>query len=165
MKEKVAADINHAIRSTVTVSRNEWKHVAEMELDLDGTLAPVMCLAGEVNQVFLNLIINAAHAIAAKGGEGKGRIMASTRKDGEWVEIRVVDTGTGIPENVRDKIFNPFFTTKEVGKGTGQGLAICHDVVVHKHGGEIFFETEMGKGTTFVVRLPIDAQEKASKAA
>ncbi|MFQ5618108.1 MAG: PAS domain S-box protein, partial [Rhodospirillales bacterium] len=165
MKEKVATDINRAIKSTLTVSRNEWKHVAEVDFDLDETLAPVICLAGEVNQVFLNLIINAVHAIAAKGGDGKERITISTRKDGDWVEIRVADTGTGIPEDMRDKIFNPFFTTKEVGKGTGQGLAICQDIVTNKHGGKIFFETEMGKGTTFVVRLPLDAQEKASEAA
>ncbi len=163
--EKVAADINQAIKNTVTVSRNEWKHVADLDLDLDGTLAPVMCLAGEMNQVFLNLIVNAAHAIAAKGNDGKGRMTVSTRRNRDCVEIRVTDTGTGIPEEVRDKIFNPFFTTKEVGKGTGQGLAICRDIVVNKHGGQIFFETEMGKGTTFVVRLPLDAQEKASEAA
>ena len=164
-KEKVAADINLAIKNTVTISRNEWKHVADVDLDLDAALAPVMCLAGEINQVFLNLIINAAHAIAAKGGKGKGRITVSTRKDSDWVEIRVVDTGTGIPEEVRDKIFNPFFTTKEEGKGTGQGLAICRDIVVNKHGGKIFFETEMGKGTTFVVRFPLDDQEMATEAA
>ena len=122
----------------------------------------MVCLAGELNQVFLNLIVNGAHAIEASAGEGQGRIRVSTRKDGEWVEIKVADTGNGIPANIRDKIFDPFFTTKEVGRGTGQGLAICRDIVVNKHGGKIFFETEEGKGTTFVIRLPLDGQTKPS---
>jgi len=80
-----------------------------------------------------------------------------TRLDGDWIEISIGDTGTGIPEAARNKIFDPFFTTKEVGKGTGQGLAIAHSVIVKKHGGTLRFETECGKGTTFFIRLPIDA--------
>jgi len=106
----------------------------------------------------LNLVVNAAHAIAGvigDGSKGKGTITVSTRRDGDWVEVRVQDTGGGIPENVRDRIFTPFFTTKPVGKGTGQGLAIARSVVVDKHGGTIRFESEVGKGTTFIVRLPI----------
>lgn len=161
-KEKAAADLNAAIESTLTVCRNEWRHVADVDMDLDAALPPVVCLAGELNQVFLNLIVNGAHAIEASAGEGQGRIRVSTRKDGEWVEIKVADTGNGIPANIRDKIFDPFFTTKEVGRGTGQGLAICRDIVVNKHGGKIFFETEEGKGTTFVIRLPLDGQTKPS---
>ncbi len=164
-KEKAAADLNAAIESTLTVCRNEWKHVAEVDMDLDAALPPVVCLAGELNQVFLNLIVNGAHAIEASGGDGKGRIRVSTRKDGDWVEIKVADTGGGIPDDIRNKIFDPFFTTKEVGRGTGQGLAICRDIVVNKHGGKIFFETEEGKGTTFVIRLPLDGQAKTSEAA
>jgi signal transduction histidine kinase len=91
------------------------------------------------------------------GTAPKGRITASTRQDGDWVEIRIADTGTGIPVTIRDKVFDPFFTTKEVGKGTGQGLAIAHDVVVRKHNGRITFETEEGRGTTLIIRLPLEA--------
>ncbi len=157
VEEKTAVDINEALESTITVSRNEWKYVSNIETDCEPDLPPVPCLPGELNQVFLNLIINAAHAIAevvGDGSQGKGTISISTRSDGDWVEIRISDTGCGIPEKDRGKIFEPFFTTKEVGKGTGQGLAIARSVIADKHGGTISFETAVGKGTTFVVRLP-----------
>jgi len=158
-EEKTAADINQAIESTITVTRNRWKYVADMETGFDPELPPVPCLIDELNQVMLNLIVNAADAIADKLGEGsedKGMISISTRRDGEWAEIRVADTGSGIPEEIRERILDPFFTTKEVGKGSGQGLAIAHSIIVDKHGGTLAFETEMGKGTTFVIRLPIE---------
>jgi PAS domain S-box-containing protein len=158
-------DINHAIQSTLTVSRNEWKYGAEMETDFDAELPMVRCLAGEFNQVILNLVVNAAHAIGdmlKKDGGQKGRITVSTRRDGEWVEIRVKDTGTGIPKAIHSKVFTPFFTTKEVGKGTGQGLALAHSVVVNKHGGTISFETQEGTGTTFVIRIPIKGRPEAN---
>lgn len=160
VKDKAAIDINRAIESTTTVCRNEWKYVAEMELALDRALPPVLCLPGELNQVILNLIINAAHAIAAAGAgdQAKGVIAVSSRLTGDWVEIRVRDTGTGIPEDVRPRIFDPFFTTKDVGKGTGQGLTIAHSVVVDKHDGTIDFETATGVGTTFIVRLPLEGE-------
>ncbi|RMH37772.1 MAG: response regulator [Nitrospirae bacterium] len=156
--EKKPTDLNKAIHSTVTISRNEWKYVADLVTDLDPALPLVPCLPGELNQVLLNLIVNAAHAIAevvSPDGDQKGTITVSTRVDGEWIEIRVADTGPGIPPAIRNKIFDPFFTTKQVGKGTGQGLAIAHDVVVKKHGGQITFETEVNQGTTFIVRLPL----------
>jgi two-component system, NtrC family, sensor kinase len=154
-ESKVPVDLNRAIESTLTVCRNEWKYVADLETDFDPSLPPVSCLPGEFNQVILNVVVNAAHAIADRMGEnGKGVIGVSTRRQGDRVEIRISDNGTGIPEAARGRIFDPFFTTKEVGRGTGQGLAIARSVVVDKHHGEIFFETEMGKGTTFVIRLP-----------
>lgn len=164
---KNAVDLNRAIESTITVARNEWKFVADVVTDFDPLLPPVPCLPGEFNQVILNLIVNAAHAIADVVGsrpETKGIITVSTRLDGAWVEVRIADTGTGIAEAHRSRIFDHFFTTKEVGKGTGQGLAIAYAVVTDKHGGTITFETEVGKGTTFVIRLPLevrldDAQE------
>lgn len=155
----VAANINDAIESTASVCRNEWKYVADLVTDFDPALPPFPCLLGDVNQVILNLIINAAHAIAEatqNAEQGKGTITVSTRRDGDWAELRVSDTGAGIPERVRDSIFTPFFTTKPVGKGTGQGLAIARSVVVDKHGGTISFESEVGRGTTFIVRLPMD---------
>jgi PAS domain S-box-containing protein len=164
--DKKPTDLNKAIEATATVARSEWKYVAELKVELDPALPLVPCLAGEVNQVILNLLVNAAHAIAdtsAVTQGGKGTIGVRTKGDADWVEIRVSDTGTGIPEHARAKIFDPFFTTKPVGKGTGQGLFIAHNVVVEKHGGTITFETESGRGTTFIVRLPINpatAQEE-----
>lgn len=156
--EKTSIDLNGSIESTITVARNEWKYVADMETDFDPSLPLVPCLPGEFNQVILNIIVNAAHAIAAKTGgepERKGTIFVSTRVRDGWAEVRIRDTGTGIREEIRSRIFDPFFTTKEVGKGTGQGLAISHSVIVEKHGGTIGFETETGIGTTFIVRLPL----------
>ena len=161
-EEKTAIDINNAIESTITVSRNEWRYVAEMVTDFEPTLPLVPCLPGDFNQVILNIIVNAAHAITdvvEAGSEGKGTITISSRRQGDSVEIRIADTGTGIPEEICAKIFDPFFTTKEVGKGTGQGLAISHSVIVEKHHGSISFETELGKGTTFIIRLPINSQD------
>jgi signal transduction histidine kinase len=149
------------------VARNEWKYVANLETEFDASLPLISCQPGEFNQVILNLIVNAAHAIAdvvGKGGAEKGKIKIQTRDCPEWVEIRIQDTGSGIPEKVRARIFDPFFTTKEIGKGTGQGLAIARSVVVDKHGGNIHFETEEGKGTTFIIRLPHDGHALAAKA-
>ncbi|MFC1783117.1 ATP-binding protein [Planctomycetota bacterium] len=158
--EKTAADINQAIESTITVTRSRWKYIADLETDLDPELPPVHCLIDELNQVMLNLIVNAADAITDKLGEGsenKGMISISTRRDAEWAEIRVADNGSGIPEKIRERILDPFFTTKEIGKGSGHGLAIAYSIIVNKHGGTLIFETEMGEGTTFIIRLPIEA--------
>ncbi|MGA9669907.1 MAG: PAS domain S-box protein [Terracidiphilus sp.] len=163
-QEKRTIDLNKAIETTVTISRNEWKYVADVQTHLDPNLPLVPCLAGEINQVLLNLLVNAAHAIAdvvkVKVGS-HGTITISTRQDGDSVEIAVADTGTGIPEHAREKVFDPFFTTKDVGRGTGQGLMLAHTVVVKKHGGRIWFDTEVGRGTTFFVRLPISASLEA----
>lgn len=156
--EKTPTDLNHAIETTVTVSRNEWKYVAEMELDLDPHLPLVPCLPGDFNQAILNLIVNAAQAIAERLGTHppvKGMIRIQTRRQGGWAEIRITDTGCGIPEHIRDRIFEPFFTTKPVGRGSGQGLPIVRNVIVQKHGGSIEFESEVGRGTTFLLRLPL----------
>jgi signal transduction histidine kinase len=156
-EEKVSADLNKAIESTITVARNEWKYVADMVVDFDPNLPDVPCFIGDINQVILNIMVNAAHAIGdlvAAGNLAKGTITVQTRRVDDAVEIRIKDTGGGIPEAIRSKIFDPFFTTKEVGRGTGQGLAIAHSVVVEKHGGTLTFETEIGRGSTFIIRLP-----------
>ena len=158
VEEKTSIDINAAIQSTVTVSRNEWKYVAELEVDLDPDLPLVPCFPGDFNQVILNIVVNAAHAIRDASeleGADKGLIRIATRRKGDWVQISISDTGTGMPEEVRSRIFDPFFTTKKVGQGTGQGLAIVYSVVVDKHSGSIEVESQMGKGTTFVIRLPM----------
>ncbi len=157
--EKQYIDLNRAIQNALTMCRNEWKYVADVVTDLSPDLPLVHCSPGDINQVILNLVVNAAHAICEAGnGAGKGTILIQTRKGQNWVEIRVHDTGTGIPEQFKPKIFTPFFTTKEVGKGTGLGLAISRSIVVGKHGGSIDFETEAGKGTTFIVRLPLASE-------
>jgi PAS domain S-box-containing protein len=156
--EKQMIDLNHAISNTAIVCRNEWKYVAELVMDFDPNLPLVPCLPGEINQVILNLIINAAHAIADTMNEQnkkKGIIGISTKIEKDKVEIRISDTGTGIPEKYRDKIFTPFFTTKPVGKGTGQGLAISRSVIVGKHQGAIDFKTKCGEGTVFMIHLPL----------
>jgi signal transduction histidine kinase len=168
VEEFTRIDLNRSIESTATVCRNEWKYHAALELDLDPELPSVQCLPGEINQVFLNIIVNAAHAIADTVGDAEGalgKITISTRSDGSCVEIRIQDTGTGIPEHIRERIFDPFFTTKGVGKGTGQGLAIAHAVITKKHCGTISIESEIGRGTTFVIRLPLEQADAQSNAA
>jgi PAS domain S-box-containing protein len=164
--EKTPVDLNKAVETTLTVAGNEWKYFATIATDFDPDLPPIPCLPGELNQVILNLVVNAAHAIAdvvGNGGKGKGVITASTRRCGDWAEISIRDTGTGIPEKIRGKIFDPFFTTKPVGKGTGQGLAIAHAVVVDQHQGQLSFETEMGVGTVFTIRLPVKPAGREKK--
>lgn len=148
-------DLNRAIESTVTVCRNEWKYVANLELDLASDLPLVPCFPGELNQALLNLIINAAHAIEETGRDGKGLIRIRTCAADEMVEIQVEDTGCGIPTAIQGRVFDPFFTTKPVGKGSGQGLSIVHAVIVDKHKGSIRLESEVGKGTTFTLHLPL----------
>lgn len=156
-------DINRALASTLTVSHNVWKQVAEVETDFDPALPPLLCHAGELNQVFLNLIVNAAQAIEDSGKPLPGLIGITTSYTGSFIEIRVSDNGNGVPEGMRERIFDPFFTTKEVGKGTGQGLAICRDVVVVKHGGTLEVGGHPGKGAVFTIRLPVDSADQGSR--
>lgn len=154
-KEMVATDLNRIIGNAVAVCKNEWKYVAETNLKLSDDLPNIECLAGEISQVILNMIVNAAHAIEGAKREQKGTINITSNLDGNHAEVRISDTGTGIPKEAQDHVFNPFFTTKDVGRGTGQGLAIAQDIVVGKHQGELYFETEEGVGTTFIMRLPL----------
>ena len=167
-REKTATDLNRAIQSTITVASNEWKYVAEMDMDLDANLPSVHCSPAEFNQVVLNIIVNAAHAITdvvGDGGKGKGKIRVKTRADGDWAVVDISDSGSGMPAHVQQRIFEPFFTTKEVGKGTGQGLAIAHNVIVDKHGGTIKVTSSPGAGTTFTIRLPIGGVKTESDSA
>src|SRR6185437_11088274 len=159
--EKIPANINKAIETSVEVARNEWRYVADLTLDLDSNLPMVPCLVGEFNQTILNLVVNAAHAIrevVKNKRETKGKINIQTRRTGDEIEVRVADTGSGIPASARSRIFEPFFTTKPVGEGTGQGLAFVYSTIVKKHGGRISFETESGQGTTFILGLPLIAR-------
>ena len=160
-KEKHPADINQAVLDSLAVSRNQWKGHVKVETSLDPDLPRVPCLLGEVNQVILNIIINATHAISDFKGKGViGNVIIRTKSLGDGVQIEIEDDGGGIPESVHDRIFEPFFTTKELGKGTGQGLALAHTVVVKKHGGTLDFETKAGIGTTFFITLPISGHDE-----
>jgi PAS domain S-box-containing protein len=157
------ADLNANIQNTLVVARNEYKEVAEVVTDL-GALPPVYCHAGQINQVLLNLVTNAAHAVAevvAKTGR-RGRIDVRSWQEACDVVVSVRDTGFGIPNEIRDKLFEPFFTTKDVGRGTGQGLAIARALVVDMHGGEITFDSDTGFGTEFRVRIPIEGRASAA---
>ena len=155
--EKAAADINRTLEDTLTVAQNEYRGIATVDVDF-GELPLVRCFAGKLNQVFLNLIVNAAQAIQDASRPGLGRIgVVSRLRDGR-VEVRISDDGCGIPPEIRDRVFDQFFTTKEVGRGSGQGLSLARSIVVDAHGGDISFESTPGVGTTFVVSLPIEAR-------
>ena len=157
---KSAANLNVNIMNTLTIARSEYMSVAEVKTELED-LPPVCCHAGEINQVLLNLVTNAAHAIGeVVSATGQlGQITVRSWREGTDVVVSVKDTGAGVPLEHRENLFDPFFTTKEVGVGTGQGLAIARSLVVDKHGGEITFESVLGRGTEFRVRLPIDGGE------
>lgn len=159
-KEKDLVDINAALENVITVSRNEWKYVADVKMELDHSINLVKGFRGELNQVFLNLIINSAQAISEitdSGKKGKGLIKISSKARKDSVEVQISDTGGGIPEAVGTRVFDPFFTTKGVGKGTGLGLAFAHTTIVEKHKGNISFQSSTGKGTVFTITLPLNA--------
>lgn len=158
-KEKESANINKIINTTITVARNEWKYVSTVTTHLDPELPFIECLTDEIGQVILNLLVNSAQAIGEKLGTtptgDKGTIVISTSHNDDQIIITIEDSGSGIPEEIINKIFDPFFTTKDVGKGTGQGLAIAHDVIHEKHNGSLEVCSDEGKGTLFVIKLPI----------
>lgn len=158
--EKTVADLNELVKTTLTVARNEYKYVADVDMDL-GEVPMVSCHAGDLQQVILNLVVNAAHAIQSTLDDSrtKGSIGVRTEKVADQAVLTVSDDGSGIPEAVQPRIFEPFFTTKDVGKGTGQGLAISYAIVTEKHGGSLTFDTEVGRGTTFTVRLPLGTSD------
>ncbi|NNL77339.1 MAG: PAS domain S-box protein [Desulfobacterales bacterium] len=166
MVDKEPTDLNKEIEKTITITRNEWKYVAELTTDFDPSLPVVPCFRAELNQVILNLIVNAAHAVSELHKENsncKGTIRISTHHERGWAKIHISDTGVGIPEEIRHKIFDLFFTTKEPGKGTGQGLAISHSVIVDKHNGTLDLEIQEGKGTTFIIGLPLGADQEQNE--
>jgi PAS domain S-box-containing protein len=147
-------DINEAFESTLTVAKNEIKYVAEVEKELS-QVPSAECIGNEINQVLLNIIVNAAQSIKSQHREDKGLIKIKTYADDEYVYCEVSDDGPGIPKEIIGKIYDPFFTTKEAGKGTGLGLSISYDIIVHKHKGDLFAESSIGKGTTFNIKIPI----------
>lgn len=155
-------DVNRALSGALAVARSELKNVAEVVTEFDSGIPPIQCYPNEINQVFLNLLVNAAHAVADAKEQGRvrGTIRIRTRHSDGMVEVAVADNGMGIPAEIREQVFDPFFTTKPIGRGTGQGLAIARNTIVQKHGGSIHFETDEGRGTTFIVRLPVAPAEK-----
>lgn len=171
-RELAPCDVNHCLASTITVSRNEWKYVAEIERDLDPDLPSVPALHDGLSQAFLNIIVNAAHAVAelprVKSG-GRGRIKLRTWADDDWVHIEISDDGPGVPEAIKAQVFDPFFTTKPVGKGTGQGLAIARSIVVDKHRGKLELESpcacgDSAGGACFTISIPRVATPPAGEA-
>ncbi len=156
--ELAPTDVNHAIENTLAVSRGEWKHVADVDLALSANLPPVPCFPGSFNQVLLNLVVNASHAIADRVDHdgGKGVISISSALRDHTVEIVIGDNGCGIPPEIISRIFEPFFTTKDVGKGTGQGLALAHAVIVERMKGALEVDSTPGEGTRFLLRLPLE---------
>ena len=157
--EKTTGDLNQGIRDTLVVAQNEYKSLAAVEVNL-GEIPSVLCFPGRLNQVFLNLIVNAAHAVGEAKREGGGKIRVSSSAENGVVAIGISDNGLGIPAPIQHKVFDPFFTTKPVGKGTGQGLAISRSIIVDAHGGTLSFQTEPGCGTTFTIRLPVDGHSR-----
>ncbi|MGH1364478.1 MAG: CHASE domain-containing protein [Calditrichia bacterium] len=159
---KSLTNINEALEKAIVVSRNEWKYIADIIVNFDEDLPAIKCFPGELNQVFLNIIVNGSHAIrelAEKDTDLRGKITISTSYTSEYVRIDFRDTGVGIPEAIQNQIFNPFFTTKGIGKGTGQGLALSFSVIVEKHGGSISVESEVGHGALFTIKLPFLVDE------
>jgi PAS domain S-box-containing protein len=160
--EQSPADLNRAISTTLLVASNEYKYLAKVHTEF-AELPPVVCNVGELNQVFLNLIVNAAHAIHDAGRDmNTGEINISTAVDGNTVVVRIGDNGCGVPAENLSKLYDPFFTTKEVGRGTGQGLAITHSIVVDKHGGHIGVSSSVGRGTEFTLHLPIAGRARSN---
>jgi PAS domain S-box-containing protein len=154
-------DINEAIESTIIVARSEWRYVAELDTKFDKSLPLVTCLRDGLNQVILNFIVNAAHAIEARYGKSEihtGLINISTEQEQDNIVILISDNGTGMSEEIQKRIFDPFFTTKGVGKGTGQGLSLAYSVIVETHKGNILIDSAENVGTTFKIILPINRQ-------
>ncbi|MFP4168868.1 MAG: sensor histidine kinase [Desulfonatronovibrionaceae bacterium] len=154
-EEKTWLDLNQIIRNAVTVTKNAWKYDAEMRLELQEDLPEIKAIRGRINQVFLNIIVNAVDAIKDKAATKKGLITIKTESGPEMVTVAVSDTGTGMPGEIKERIFDPFFTTKEVGKGTGQGLSIVHSIVVDQHKGSIKVDSKPKEGTVIQVSLPV----------
>jgi two-component system NtrC family sensor kinase len=153
--EKAPVDLNRAIETTLVIARNEYKHVAKVQLQLR-EMPEIICNVGELSQVFLSLIVNSAHSLADAGRNAEsGRIIIRTALVGNWAQLQFEDNGCGIPQEIIDRIYDPFFTTPEVGRGNGQGLAIVRSIVVVKHSGRLTVDSTLGMSTCFTLRLPV----------
>jgi signal transduction histidine kinase len=150
------SDLNKLIRDIIDISRYQWQSIGGLETDLDETLPLVSCSPSEMHQALINILLNAVQALEESLKQERGKIIISTGMDEKYAQISISDNGNGIPEEAQEQIFNPFFTTRDVGQGTGQGLTLSHDIVVRKHNGKLDFKTETGAGTTFTLQLPLD---------
>jgi len=158
-KEKTRID--ELLKSTLLMAQSRIKKHADVVLEFSNELPPLVCFPGELSQVLLNILINAGDAIIESGKWGV--ITITTFVERNEIVISISDTGCGIPEEHRDNIFNPFFTTKDVGKGTGQGLSLAHNIIIEKHKGKLDFKSKVGEGTTFYIRLPIEGEHEHGK--
>lgn len=168
--DKNMVDLNETIMNAITVSRNRWQSYMDLKTDFNKELPLVPCLASELSEVILNLIMNGAEAIKEDRNDGLGSIIIRTSYDDEWATIKIIDNGGGIPDDVLKNIFVPFFSTKGKGKGFGQGLAYCQGVISQKHGGILDVASKIGKGSTFTIKLPlapsdIEGESNAQRAA
>jgi signal transduction histidine kinase len=152
--ERAPTDLNRAIETTLLVARNEYQRVATVQLHLE-EMPETVCRVGELKQVFLHLIVNAAHALADAGRDAKsGRIVIRTALVDGWAQLQFEDNGRGIPQAIIDKIYDPFFTRKEAGRGSDRGLAIARAIVVAKHSGRMSVESTPDR-TRFTLYLPM----------
>lgn len=146
--------INQGIESTLTILKNEYKTVANVELNLEANIPSVKVIGGEINEVLLNIIVNAIQAIQNKHKHSMGTLGIKTYFDKDWIYCKIKDNGSGIPEEIINKIFDPFFTTKPIGKGTGLGLNISYNIIEKKHKGKLTVKSNLGEYTEFEIKLP-----------
>ncbi|MEM7620571.1 MAG: ATP-binding protein [Pseudomonadota bacterium] len=157
-EEKEESNVNNLLKMTSQLSKNEWKYHAEISYDLAEDIPDILCYPGELCQVWLNLIVNAAYALKVRNADTPGFIKISTQRCEQSIQITFIDNGVGIPQDIQHRVFDPFFTTKDIGEGSGQGLAICKNIIKNRHDGEICVTSEEGKGTGFVIRLPLNSE-------
>jgi PAS domain S-box-containing protein len=167
-RRMATADLNRAIHSALTLLRNELKYTADVRTELDPALPEVYCSIDEISRVLMNLLVNAGHSIKEKIDKGlfsRGQICVRTRRVDNLVEIAIIDNGMGIPEAIRQRIFERFFTTKRNSQahGTGQGLAMARSIIEERHSGRIGFESAVGQGTTFYIRIPLRSRSEGTE--
>lgn len=162
---KMPADLHEGLDSTLMILQHRLKGNSDrpsIEVIINyGELPEINCYIGQMNQVFMNILANAIDALdeaiaQEKISDSILQIQITTEVDTEqWAVISIADNGMGIPESIQQRLFEPLFTTKPVGKGTGLGLSIAHQIVVQKHNGELLVNSQLGKGTEFIIKIPI----------
>ncbi|HNX57736.1 MAG TPA: ATP-binding protein, partial [Spirochaetota bacterium] len=164
-QKKIPYDVLKIVNDVVTITRNEWKYVSDVDVTASGNIPLISCHPNVISQVLVNMIVNSAQSIAEKFGtvtDKQGKIGIAVSSLSDYIEIKVSDNGKGIPDSIKDRIFDPFFTTKDVGKGTGQGLAIAYSAITTMHGGTIMVDSNVNEGTVFTIRLPFKDDSEQS---
>jgi PAS domain S-box-containing protein len=154
--EHEPTDLNKLINDIVNISRYQWEQTGELVTNLDQSLPLVTCSTSEMHQALINILMNAIQALEECPNQESGKITISSSQNSTYAKIAIADNGNGIPAEAQEQIFNPFFTTRDVGQGTGQGLTLSHDIIVRKHKGKLDFKTATGVGTTFTLQLPLN---------